>query len=812
MLCRNDRGVRRRILGVILALALGGFAFLSVGPGFVRQGVADEPADNLAAYYGFGRLELYKLQQRTGNMLAADLNNDGRTDLILIDNSNSRLDILQQRARSEAPAKPEVPAKTSGAASTGSNKVNAIESDKRLEHKKVAVERELASLIVGDFNGDGRKDLAWFGVPDQLTIAYQSATGDWTNRKRVRLPDIAPAMWIMAAGDLNHDGKDDVAVLGKHDTYIFYQQNGGELAAPTRLMNTGENLALVQIADLDGDARNDLCYLSNSDQERPLCVRLQTAEGLLGPELRCELPKPRGVTVAEIDGKPGQEILAIESQTGRVKIHQLQQAVAEPGELAGQLIQYGFGQQGGGKNRDLATGDVNGDGLVDVVVTDPESAQIIVFLQHKGAGLDLGSTFPGLMGAEQVRIGDVDGDARADVVVLSTREKTIGISKMENGRLTFPHGLPLDKEPIAFDLVDLNGDKRLEIVYVARERTGNTSKYALQALTQTAGGQWQTFKFLEHDSIVITPKSAPERLIAVDANHDARPDFLIFAGNDRPPLFLLSNAQGVPVEVASSEGGFGLGNVAAGGLFVGELDQPVILVAQNNFARNVAVSDKNQWQVLDQYNAAEAEAKIVGAATIDLDGQPGREIVLVDQGVKKLRVLRKEGMVYRPWREVEIGAFPYRSTHVADLNGDGRDDLLLFGMGKFGVLYAGRSDPRLKTLATYESKLDKVRFTDLAAGDLNGDGQVDIGVIDTQSQMIDILNYTAAAGLRHAVHFKIFEAKGVVSEERLGSEPREMVIADVTGDGRADLILLSQDRVLIYPQDDGKSDAVAVER
>ena len=72
------------------------------------------------------------------------------------------------------------------------------------------------------------------------------------------------------------------------------------------------------------------------------------------------------------------------------------------------------------------------------------------------------------------------------------------------------------------------------------------------------------------------------------------------------------------------------------------LEQPAILVAQSNFARNVAVGDKNQWQVLDQYNAAEAEAKIVGAATIDLDGQPGREIVLVDQGVKKLRVLRKE--------------------------------------------------------------------------------------------------------------------------------------------------------------------------
>jgi len=754
----------------------------------------DEPADNLAPFYGFGRLELYKLQQRSVNLLAADLNDDGRTDLISIDNSNSRLDLLQQRVKPESAKAP-----TAG-------KINAIESDKRFEHKKIAVDREVASLAIGDFNGDGRKDLAYFGAPDQLTVILQTPAGDWTSRKRVRLADVQPETWIVAAGDLNGDRKDDLAVLGKHDTYLLYQQADGELAPPTRLMNTGENLGLAQIADLDGDGRNDLCYISKSDADRPFGVRLQNPDGRLGPELRCELPKYRGVTLADVDGKPGHEVLAIENQTGRVKVHQLQQSTAEPGELAGQLIQYGFGQQGAAKNRDLATGDVDGDGLIDVVVTDPESAQMIVFLQHKATGLDLGNMFPGLMGAEQVRVGDIDGDAKADVVVLSTREKTIGISRMESGRLTFPQGLPLDKEPAVFELVDLNGDGRPEIAYLGKERTGSSTKYALQAVTRDTNGEWRPFKFGDHDAIPIAAKSTPDRLTAVDANHDGRPDFLIFAGSDRPPIFLLSNPQGVPAEAASAEGGFGLGNVAAGGLFVGQLDQPVILVAQNNFARNVALNDKHQWQVLDQYNAAEAEAKIVGAATIDLDGQPGREIVLVDQGVKKLRVLRRDGTVYRPWREVEIGVFPYRSTHVADLNGDGRDDLLLFGTGKFGVLYAGRSDPRLKAIATYESKLEKVRFTDLAAGDLNGDGQIDIAVIDTQSQMIDILNYTAAGGLRHAVHFKVFEAKSLVAEERAGSDPREVLIADVTGDGRQDLVLLTQDRVLVYPQDDGQSD------
>src|SRR5262249_42491296 len=111
-----------------------------------------------------------------------------------------------------------------------------------------------------------------------------------------------------------------------------------------------------------------------------------------------ELPRPRGVTFANLDGKPGSEILAIETQTGRVKVHQLQRPETQPGEPAGQLIQFGFGSQSGGKNRDLATGDIDGDGRTDIVVTDPEGAQTIVFLQQPETGLDLGNTFPGLVG------------------------------------------------------------------------------------------------------------------------------------------------------------------------------------------------------------------------------------------------------------------------------------------------------------------------------------------------------------------------------------------------------------------------------
>ena len=52
------------------------------------------------------------------------------------------------------------------------------------------------------------------------------------------------------------------------------------------------------------------------------------------------------------------------------------------------------------------------------------------------------------------------------------------------------------------------------------------------------------------------------------------------------------------------------------------------------------------------------------------------------------------------------------------------------------------------------------------------------------------------------MRFKIFEQKKFRDHETAGNiEPREMKIADVTGDGKNDLVMLIHDRIIIYPQD-----------
>ena len=782
-------------------------AFALLAPGIVQD---DDGGPPLANFYGFGELDILNVESRSDNLRAGDVDGDGRGDVYLADDSHSRLDLFLQRAEPDP-----VPA-----ADTAD--VNALPASAKFDHVKIPVDRAIYGLAAADFTGDGRVDLAYIGSPDRLVVVIgpemkDGATGDaadrgaktdWSDtagltRRELRLPDLVESVTILAAGDLTGDGKTDLAVLGERVTYLLRQTDAGTFAPAVEVRNTSEQPSLAQIADLDGDGLLDLSYTARVGEDRVLASRLQEPAGdentpnALGPELRFDLVDPRSVTLGDVFAEePGAEVLAVTGDTGRLTVRKVRRPEIDPNaeEPAAKLTQYGFGGRG---DRDLAVGDVDGDGVPDVVVSDPDGARVILFRQSPAGGLDLGTAYPSLAGGTQVRI------AGGSVYVMSEEEGVIGKSVWEDGRLTFPSPVDGVEDPVAFTAVS-PGSGESSLFYVSE--TGRR-EYALKS----AGTEPAVDAELDLSG-------DPDRLEAADLDGDGDPEFLLFPGRDKDVRVLAMKEDGLTVFENS---GLGPGDADAGQVFVGAVpppagddseggaagdELPALLVARGNLARDLTTAgtdgDTVQWAVRDQFNATEADAKVAGVVTLDVDGEPGSEVVLIDTGVNKLRVFERDGAAYVPAGEIDTGEFPYEDARVADLNADGRDDLLLVGGGRFAVLYAGRTDPRLAELATYETDLDRSYLADSLVGDLNGDGEADVVALDVRSHHVEILN-AADGELRRATYWKLFEEKNFDGEGSGGLQPREGVIADVTGDGRADLVLLVHDRVLIYPQDDG---------
>ena len=695
----------------------------------------EKELNTLAQFYGFRGVELFKVESRAFNLQAGDFSGDGLTDVLLVDNRDSCLRLLAQRSAADQ------------ATSQKSGKVNDLSSDWRFDIRTIPVDKTLAGIASADFNGDGRLDVACLGTPDQLSIRYQPKPGEkeWTEKWTTRLPGLEPVAWMLAAGDMNSDKRDDIVVLGKDVTYVIYQNDKGEMQTPQPLINTSAQLSMVQVADLNGDGRNDLCYLANEGTTRGLCARLQTNDRRLGPEVCFGLQQPRSVTLSNVDQKPGHEVITIESRNGRVVVSSLQPAETGKGVLPTRLLQYGIGPAGSSRERATATGDIDGDKLLDVLVADPEQAQVLLYRQNGIDGLGMAEVFPGLLGVTDLAVSDLDGDSRLDIVLLSAKEGVVATSHFADGRITFPESIfkkPEGSELAAVSIVEW-GDKP-QIIVGLTQGTGASMKLEFQRLVRTEAGEWikaETDKKIELSGAV---GARGVRFVRMDVNRDGRIDLLsVPGGTAKAGVQVLLQQEDGSLELAKQKSQLDLGVSAAGRTFV---MNDRLLVARDSFARSISFGDAG-WKVEDQFNAGESSASLEGVASLNLDDQDGDEIVLVDTGVRKLRVLQKHDGVYRPWKEVELGSLQFTSTVTGDFNGDGKNDLLLVGAQHFSVLYTGRSDSELKEVASFESDRDDSYPADVIAGDINGDGQVDLSVIDTSIDGVEILNLDAEKGV-----------------------------------------------------------------
>ena len=84
---------------------------------------------------------------------------------------------------------------------------------------------------------------------------------------------------------------------------------------------------------------------------------------------------------------------------------------------------------------------------------------------------------------------------------------------------------------------------------------------------------------------------------------------------------------------------------------------------------------------------------------------------------------------------------------------------------------------------------------------MNNDGRKDLVFLETAKSHLDLVIFNAQHKLVPADRWQVFEQKSFRNRGGDFAEPREALVADLTGDGKNDLVVIVHDRILVYPQE-----------
>ena len=740
--------------------------------------------------FGFLGPEVFPIDNQISQLRVADLDGDGLNDLVVVNNSRSKINLLyNQTGRTNL---------TEASVAPGKRELNELPPDARFRIESIASEKRIACLVLADLNGDGRPDIAYYGEPKELVVLYNLGTNGWSTPKRWPLDDGQLSPNALATGDLNGDGRTDLVLLAENYVYFLPQQADHTLGEPVKIP-LSTPVKSVQVVDINGDGRGDL-LLVNWEDRNPFRFRLQKSDGQLGPELYFSSAPIRSYWADNLETNGKTQIITIALNSGRASISEF---VRKPAESLtgcfsqGQLQVLPLNKTSKARRGQLWA-DVNGDGLPDLLVTEPESGQLSVYLQQKDGTLAAGKVFPTLAGVTDLAVADWDGDGKPEIFLLSADEKQVGWTRFDkNQRVAFPTLIPLDGAPLVLAVGKLTSDGKPTLAVIV-DRDGKRS-----LITRSADGHGKSQKLSESFT------SNPTTLVFHDADQDGLADLVVLTPYEKVKILRqVTGKDFEEIDVAPPGG-----EIQQPWLSAADIDgdgKPELLLTQRNFLRAVvltrdsAVGTTSNWvfSVKEQINGASSTSRLVGAAAVPNCTNRLASLFLLDAEQKALTLCERDSSgVFQVVRNVPLPLSEFSTLQPISLGGSGAMAVALLGLNTSAWLPLQGDIWELSELDGYETPIRDGHLNDVVSGDLDNDGRKDLVFLETARNYVDLVMFDANHKLVPANRWQVFEERTFRGRRSDLPEPREAVIADLTGHGKNDLVVLVHDRILLYPQE-----------
>ncbi|MEG4802837.1 FG-GAP-like repeat-containing protein [Microcoleus sp. ARI1-B5] len=325
------------------------------------------------------------------------------------------------------------------------------------------------SVVVGDFNKDGKPDIATSNSgSSNISILLGTGTGSFgtaTNFNAGGRPN------FLAVGDFNSDGNLDLAApqstgsgeFVSNDVSILLGTGTGNFGNATTL-STGIFTPSVAVGDFNGDSKPDLATATTATytfgSTNNVSILLGTGTGSFGAIANFDVvgKQPLSVVTGDFNADGKLDLATANNQSNNVSI----------------LLGTGTGSFGAATNFNAGTspqsvvaGDFNADGKLDLATANNQSNNVSILLGTGTGSFGAATNFNAGTSPYSVTVGDFNSDNKSDLAVANSGTNSNNVSVLlgdGTGSFGAASNFGAAANPYAVAVGDFNADGKTDLV------------------------------------------------------------------------------------------------------------------------------------------------------------------------------------------------------------------------------------------------------------------------------------------------------------------------------------------------------------